>query len=102
MKVREIAHCRAGDKGNTSNVSVIAYKDTDYDFIKEQLTIDAVKKAYGDIIKGEIERYELPKIAALNFVLYESLGGGVTNTLNLDIHGKSLSSIMTNIDLPDR
>ncbi|BCJ86909.1 AtuA-related protein [Effusibacillus dendaii] len=102
MKVREIAHCRAGDKGNISNVSVIAYKEEDYDFLKEHLDVDVVRKAYGDIIQGKVERYELPKISALNFVLFDALGGGVTTALNLDIHGKSLSSIMLNIDLVDR
>jgi hypothetical protein len=102
VKLRELAHCRAGDKGNTSNVSVICYHEKDYDFVKENLTIDVVRRAYGEIVKGEIIRYELPKIAAFNFVLTDSLGGGVTTTLNLDIHGKSLSSIMLNIDLPEQ
>jgi hypothetical protein len=102
MKVREIAHCRAGDKGNTSNVSVIAYNEGDYEFLRNSLTVDVVRKAYADIVKGEIVRYELPRISALNFVLADALGGGVTTTLSMDIHGKSLSSIMVNIDLPEK
>lgn len=101
MKVRDIAHCRAGDKGNISNVSVVAYKEEDFHFLKEYLTTEMVKQAYGEIVKGKIERYELPKIGAFNFVLHDALGGGVTTTLGMDIHGKSLSSVMINIDLPD-
>lgn len=99
MKVRELAHCRAGDKGNISNVSVIAYDLDGYEFLKERLTAELVRQAYGDVVQGEIVRYELPNIAALNFVLYDALGGGVTTTLGMDIHGKSFSSIMLHIDL---
>jgi hypothetical protein len=100
MKVRELAHSRAGDKGNTSNVSVIAYESRDYEYLKEHLTTEVVKAAFGEIVQGEVIRYELPKISAFNFVLLDALGGGVTTTLRMDIHGKSLSSIMLNIDLP--
>jgi hypothetical protein len=102
MKVRDIAHSRAGDKGNTSNVSVIAYRQEDYEFLRNHLTVERVREAYKDIVKGDIIRYELPKIAAFNFVLVDALGGGVTKTLGLDIHGKAMSSIMVNIDLPDK
>jgi hypothetical protein len=79
MKLGEIAHSRAGDKGNISNLSLIAYEESDYEFLKER-------------IKGTVTRYELPKIAAFNFVLKGSLYGGVTRSLALDPHGKSLSS----------
>jgi hypothetical protein len=100
MKVREIAHSRAGDKGDTSNVSVIAFDPKDYPLLRDRLTTDVVKKAFGNLVKGKVVRYELPNIGALNFVMHEALGGGVTTTLRLDIHGKSLSSIMVNIDIP--
>jgi hypothetical protein len=100
MKVREIAHSRAGDKGDTSNVSVIAFDPKDYPLLRDRLTTDVVKTAFGNLVKGKVVRYELPNIGALNFVMHEALGGGVTTTLRLDIHGKSLSSIMVNIDIP--
>ena len=100
MKVRDIAHSRAGDKGDTSNVSVIAFDPKDYALLRDLLTVDVVKNAFGNLVKGKVVRYELPKIGALNFVMHEALGGGVTTTLRLDIHGKSLSSVMVNIDIP--
>ena len=101
MKLREIAHCRAGDKGNTLNVSVIAYDERDFRLLQDQVTIDRVRGAYANLVKGRIERYELPNIGALNFVLHDALAGGVTTSLSSDPHGKSLSSIMVNIDLPE-
>ena len=101
MKLREIAHCRAGDKGNTLNVSVIAHDERDFRLLQDQVTIDRVRGAYAGVVKGKIERYELPNIGALNFVLHDALAGGVTTSLSSDPHGKSLSSIMVNIDLPE-
>ena len=100
MKLREIAHCRAGDKGNTLNVSVIAHDERDFRLLQDQVTIERVRGVYGALVKGNIERHELPNIGALNFVLHDALAGGVTTTLRLDIHGKSLSSVMVDIDLP--
>lgn len=102
MKLREIAHSRTGDKGNTSNISVIAYKPEDYDFIKQHVTAEQVKEYFSEIVQGEVVRYELPNVGALNFVMYQALGGGVTRTLALDIHGKSLSSAMMNLEIPER
>lgn len=101
MKLQEIAHSRAGDKGNTSNISVIAYDSKDFEYIKKYVTVEVVREKFGELVHGSIIRYELPNIFALNFVLHNALGGGVTRTLSLDIHGKSFSSIMLNIDLPD-
>lgn len=102
MKLREIAHSRTGDKGNTSNISVIAYKPEDYDFIKQHVTAERVKEHFAEIVQGEVVRYEMPNVGALNFVMYQALGGGVTRTLALDIHGKSLSSAMMNLDIPEK
>lgn len=102
MRLREIAHSRTGDKGNTSNISVIAYKPEDYDFIKQHVTAERVKEYFSEIVQGEVVRYELPNVSALNFVMYQALGGGVTRTLALDIHGKSLSSAMMNLEIPER
>ena len=89
MKLRELAHARTGDKGNSSNISVIAYDPGDFAFLAEHVTAD------------KVERYELPGIGALNFVLHDTLGGGVTRSLALDIHGKSLSSSLLEMEVPD-
>jgi hypothetical protein len=99
MKLREIAHSRTGDKGNISNISIIAYNIADYDTIKEQVTAERVKEWFKDIVQGEVKRYELPKIGALNFVMYEALGGGVTRSLAIDMHGKSLSSALMDMEI---
>lgn len=101
MKLREIAHCRAGDKGNTLNVSVIAHDERDFRLLQDQVTVARVRDAYAGLVKGAIERYELPNIGALNFVLHDALAGGVTTSLSSDPHGKSFSAIMVNIDLPE-
>lgn len=99
MKLREIAHSRTGDKGDISNISVIAYKMEDYERIKQQLTSDKVKEWFSNIVQGEVVRYELPNLGALNFVMYRALGGGVTRSLSIDMHGKSLSSALLGIDI---
>lgn len=100
MKLREIAHSRTGDKGNTSNISVIAYDPADYPVLEKYVTADAVKRLFSDVVQGDVVRYELPNIGALNFVMFQALGGGVTRTLALDIHGKSLSSALMDFELP--
>lgn len=101
MKLRDIAHSRTGDKGNTSNISVIAFDKAHYDFLREHVTADRVKAHFAEIVKGNVTRYELPMIAALNFVLTDTLGGGVTRSLALDAHGKGLSSALLDLELPD-
>lgn len=97
----ELAHARAGDKGNTSNISVIAYQEADYERLRRQLTPERVKQHFAGIALGEVERYELPRICALNFVLRDALAGGVTRSLRLDPHGKSLSSWMLALELDE-
>jgi hypothetical protein len=99
MKLRDIAHSRTGDKGNTSNISVIAYDAKDYPLLLEQVTGARVKAHFAGIVQGEVVRYELPTIAALNFVLSNTLGGGVTRSLALDAHGKSLSSALLDLEI---
>lgn len=99
MRLKEIAHSRTGDKGNISNISVIVYDDKDYDFVKEKLTVNVVKEWFSEIVRGDVVRYELPKIHAFNFVMNDALSGGVTRALTIDKHGKSLSSILLEIDL---
>lgn len=90
MKLREIAHSRTGDKGNIANISVIAYNENDYALLVQEVTVAKVKQHFTEVVKGEVIRYELPNISALNFVMHEALGGGVTRSLALDKHGKSL------------
>ena len=90
-KLHELAHCRAGDKGDTSILSLIAYRAEDYPMLAERVTVDAVRKHLQGIVLGEVRRYELPGLWALQFVCDRSLNGGVTTSLALDAHGKSLS-----------
>ena len=92
MLLREIAHSRTGDKGNRSTISVIAYDLRDFPAIERSVTVERVRALYADIVKGEVDRYVVPHLGALNFVLHDSLGGGVTRSLALDAHGKCLSS----------
>ncbi|SMC44005.1 AtuA-related protein [Polynucleobacter kasalickyi] len=100
--LHDIAHSRAGDKGNTSNISVIAYNQAAWEVIQQHLTVEVVQKAFQHITQGPIIRYELPKLQALNFVIEGALGGGVTRSLALDPHGKSLSSLMLSIQLEEQ
>jgi len=90
-KLHELAHCRAGDKGDTSILSLIAYRAEDYPMLAERVTVDAVRRHLQGIVLGEVRRYELPGLWALQFVCDRSLNGGVTTSLALDAHGKSLS-----------
>ncbi|MGM8899302.1 MULTISPECIES: AtuA-related protein [unclassified Psychrobacter] len=99
MKLREIAHSRTGDKGNISNISLIAFKNEDYELIKERVTEEIVKEWFKDIVQGEVTRYELPNLSAFNFVMTGALGGGVTKSLAQDMHGKSLSSKLLDLDI---
>jgi len=99
-KLHELAHCRAGDKGNTSILSLIAYRAEDYPFLAAQVTIDAVAKHLRGIVEGDIRRFELPALWALQFVCARSLSGGVTTSLALDAHGKSLSYALLEMEIP--
>jgi len=103
LPLREIAHARSGDKGDTSNVGVIAYDEADYPILRDQVTVERVRALYGGLVLGEVARYELPNIGALNFVLRHALQGGVTTSLALDPHGKTRSSLVLDltVDVPD-
>jgi len=100
MRLRQLAHARAGDKGETLNISVIAYRREDYAFLEQHLTSARVKDHFRGIAEGEVVRHELPGIGAFNFVLLRALGGGVTRSLALDAHGKSLASALLALELP--
>ncbi|MCW5623444.1 MAG: hypothetical protein KIT73_01845 [Burkholderiales bacterium] len=105
MKVtlRRVAHTRSGDKGNTSNISVIAYRPEFYPHIKEQLTEERFKAHYDGVVRGRVLRYPIDRLAAMNFVAHEALGGGVSRSLCLDNYGKTLAAaILTfELEIPD-
>jgi hypothetical protein len=105
MKVllQHVAHTRSGDKGDTSNVSVIAFEPEFYPLLKEQLTAERFKEFYAGVVKGKVRRYEVDGLHALNFVAEGALGGGVSRSLCLDNYGKSLSAAVLGfvIDVPD-
>jgi hypothetical protein len=102
MLLRDIAHSRAGDKGNISNISVIAYDPKDYPLLEKHVTAERVREHFSDIVRGEVQRYTLPALGALNFVLHDALTGGVTRSLALDAHGKSLSSAILSLEIPEQ
>jgi hypothetical protein len=98
-KLYDLAHARAGDKGNTTILSLIAYRREDFPLLRAHVTADAVKRHFAGIIKGEVVRRELPHLSALQFVGQDALGGGVTTSLALDAHGKSLSSALLEMEI---
>jgi hypothetical protein len=100
VRVYDLAHARAGDKGNTSNISVVAYDEAGWQVLQRELTTDRVLAHFGHLTKGPVRRYELPQLRALNFVIENALGGGVTRSLAIDPHGKSLSALMLTLQLP--
>ena len=101
LKLQHVAHVRSGDKGNTSNISVIAFDEKHYPFLERHVTAERVKAHFAEIAQGEVTRYELPQLGALNFVMTRALGGGVTRSLALDAHGKSLSSALLSMEIPE-
>jgi hypothetical protein len=101
MKLRDIGHGRSGDKGTIVNLSLIAFDERDYPRLVREVTTERVKAHFAGLIAGPVVRYEMPLIGALNFVLHGVIGGGVTRTLALDAHGKSLSSALLEMEIPD-
>ncbi len=99
MKLREIAHSRTGDKGEISNISLIPYDEKDYGLLKEKVTPEKVKSYFSEICHGEVNRYELDGLKALNFVLDKTLGGGVTRSLAIDRHGKALGMALLEMEI---
>lgn len=99
MILRDIAHARTGDKGDISCISVIAYDPADFARLEREVTVERVRAQFAGIVRGEVRRYLLPNIGALNFVLEGALGGGVTRSLALDAHGKCLASRMLELEL---
>lgn len=99
MKLYELAHARTGDKGDVSNIAVIAYRREDWPRLEAELTVERVAAHFGAIVTGEITRYTLPQLHAMNFVLQGALTGGVTRSLALDAHGKCLGATLLDLEL---
>lgn len=99
MKLREIAHARAGDKGNLINISLIAFREDNYPLLEQHVTAERVATLFAPLIEGPVERYCIPGLGALNFVLRRPATESVTRSLTLDAHGKSLSFLLLNMDL---
>lgn len=94
IELLKLAHARSGDKGDTANVGVIALKEEFYPLLVREVTAERVKEHFGLMVKGEVERFELPNLGALNFLLHESLGGGGTLSLMTDAQGKTFSTAL--------
>lgn len=99
MKLREIAHSRAGDKGDISNLSLIPYREEDYEKLVMKVTAEMVKEYFSEICHGKVTCYKVPGIYSLNFVLEKALGGGVLKSLAQDKHGKTLSAALLEMDI---
>lgn len=94
IELTKLAHARSGDKGDTANVGVIALKEEIYPILVREVTAEKVKRHFGEMVKGDVERFELPNLGALNFLLHESLGGGGTLSLMTDAQGKTFSTAL--------
>ena len=103
MKLLDLAHARSGDKGDAVNVGLIARDPKYYDFLLEAVTPERVRAHFGPAVRGEVERFELPNLNALNFMLHEALGGGGTVSLKLDAQGKTYAArlLRMEVDVPD-
>ena len=101
MRVRllDIAHARSGDKGDTANVGVIALRPEWYPVLERHLTLDSVREHFRGVISGDVERFELPNLGALNFLLHEALGGGGTVSLRVDPQGKTLGAALLKLEI---
>jgi hypothetical protein len=99
VKLRDIAIARSGDKGNRATLSVIARSPAQYPLLERVLTAELVQAHYRGIVHGPVQRYLLPHLGAVHFVMHEALGGGVTRSLALDAHGKTLAAAIMDIDL---
>lgn len=99
IQLVDLAHARSGDKGDTANVGIIAYDPVDYPLLKKTLTTERVKAHFGGLVKGDVERFELPNLHALNFLLHGALGGGGTVSLMTDAQGKVFSTALLRLEI---
>jgi hypothetical protein len=94
-----IAHTRSGDKGDTCNIGVIVHDPSHYPILVREVTADRVKRHFGELVKGEVERFELPNLGALNFLLHQALGGGGTVSLRIDPQGKTFGAALLSLEI---
>jgi hypothetical protein len=99
IPLARLAHGRSGDKGDTANVGIIAYDARHYDILLREVTPERVKAHFGEFVKGDVVRYELPNLGALNFLLHGALGGGGTLSLRIDAQGKTLSAALLRLEI---
>jgi len=99
VSLSRIAHGRSGDKGDICNIGVIAFDARHYPLLVREVTARRVKTFFGDFVKGKVERYELPNLGALNFLLYEALDGGGTLSLRIDAQGKTMSAALLRMEI---
>ena len=99
LQLTKLAHARSGDKGDTANIGLIALREVFYPLLVREVTAERVKKHFRGICKGEVERFELPNLSALNFLLHESLGGGGTVSLMTDAQGKTFSTALLRMEV---
>src|SRR5215207_3246107 len=99
IKLLHIAHARSGDKGDTANVGLIALREEFYALLVREVTAERVKEHFRGLVKGGVERFELPNLGALNFLLHESLGGGGTLSLMTDAQGKTFSTALLRMEI---
>ena len=95
----QIAHTRSGDKGDTCNIGVIAWREEDYPVLLREVTAERVKAYFGEMVRGEVVRYELPNLGALNFLLHGALGGGGTVSLRVDPQGKTFGAALLAMEI---
>jgi hypothetical protein len=99
VPLSQIAHTRSGDKGDTANIGVIAWRMEDYPILVREVTAERVKAYFGDFVCGEVVRYELPNLGALNFLLHRALGGGGTVSLRIDPQGKTFGAALLGMEI---
>lgn len=99
IPLSRIAHARSGDKGDTSNIGIIAFHPRHYPLLAREVTAERVKHFFGEMVKGKVERYELPNLGALNFLLHQALGGGGTLSLRIDAQGKALGAALLRMEI---
>jgi hypothetical protein len=101
IRLGDIAHGRSGDKGNHANIGVIAYTQDGHAYIERMLTADSVKSYFRSLAADKVERFDLPRLFAFNFVLWNALGGGASDSLRTDTQGKALATALLEMELPD-
>jgi len=99
VPLSQVAHTRSGDKGDTCNIGVIALNETDYPALLREVTAERVKRHFGALVRGEVERFELPNLGALNFLLHGALGGGGTVSLRTDAQGKTFGASLLSLEI---